>query len=215
MTVVAPNQRGSTGYGPAHRLAIQHAWGGPDLADIAAIGRQLADQREAVGLPAPMLYGTSYGGFLALLSASCEPTTWSRCVAVSAFLSGPRLHADASRPVRKFVERLGGCALIDDELGPRDVASLCERLRAPLLLVHGQRDPLIPVSQARQLRNRLLVQGRRAGTDFAYLEVPGVGHSPLDGRAGDKVCDQIVQFLTADVQADVELRGQVGVETSR
>jgi pimeloyl-ACP methyl ester carboxylesterase len=214
VTVVAPNQRGSTGYGSGHRLAIQNAWGGPDLDDIAALGRQLADQRDAVGLEAPMLYGTSYGGFLALLSASCQPTAWSRCVAVSAFLSGPSLHEDGGGSVRRLVERLGGHTLIEDELGPRDVADLCAGMRAPLLLVHGERDPLIPVGHARRLCSRLLAHGRRAGVEFAYHEVPGAGHSPLDGRAGEPVRDQIVRFLTTDARPEPELVPAVGAEPS-
>jgi pimeloyl-ACP methyl ester carboxylesterase len=196
VAVLAPNQRGSTGYGPAHRLAIRNAWGGPDLADIVQLGRQLATQREAVGLGAPMLYGTSYGGFLALLSAACAPDAWSRCVAVSAFLSGPELYADADTPLRNFIDRLGGHTTINDHLGPRDVRRLCSRIRTPLLLVHGERDPLIPVSHSRRLRSALVARGRRLGVDFDYLEVPGAGHDPLEGPAGHRIGERLVQFLS-------------------
>lgn len=200
IAVLAPNQRGSTGYGPAHRLAIRDAWGGPDLADIAELGRQLAGQRKAVGLDPPMLYGTSYGAFLALLSAACEADAWSRCVAVAAFVSGTELNADASAPVRNFIERLGGHSTIADRLGPRDVMRLCSRIRARLLLVHGERDPLIPVSHARRLRSALVACGRRPGIDFEYLEVPGAGHDPLEGPAGHRISEQLVQFLTPNAR---------------
>jgi pimeloyl-ACP methyl ester carboxylesterase len=196
VAVLAPNQRGSTGYGAAHRLAIRDAWGGPDLADVVQLGRRLATQREAVGLGGPMLYGTSYGGFLALLSAACAPDAWSRCVAVSAFLSGPELYADAGTPVRNFIDRLGGHTTINDRLGPRDVGSLCSRIRTPVLLVHGERDPLIPVSHSRRLCSALVARGRRPGVDFEYLEVPGAGHDPLEGPAGHWIGERLVQFLT-------------------
>jgi pimeloyl-ACP methyl ester carboxylesterase len=196
IAVLAPNQRGSTGYGPAHRLAIRDAWGGPDLADIVHLGRQVAAQREAAGLDAPMLYGTSYGAFLALLSAACEPEAWSRCVAVAAFLSGAQLYADAGPSVRNFIERLGGQVTITDHLGPRDVSRLCSRMRARLLLVHGERDPLIPVSHVRRLRGVLMGCGRHPGDGFEYLEVPGAGHDPFEGRAGHRISERLVQFLT-------------------
>ena len=201
IAVLAPNQRGSTGYGAAHRLAIRDAWGGPDLADIVRLGRRLAAQREAVGLGAPMLYGTSYGGFLALLSAACAPDAWSRCVAVSAFLSGAELYADADTPVRNFIDRLGGQTTIDDHLGPRDVGRLCSRIRTPLLLVHGERDPLIPVSHSRRLRSALVAGGRRPGVDFEYLEVPDAGHDPLEGPAGHRIGERLMQFLTHNVES--------------
>jgi pimeloyl-ACP methyl ester carboxylesterase len=198
VAVLAPNQRGSTGYGTAHRLAIRDAWGGPDLADIVQLGRRLAADREAVGLGAPMLYGTSYGGFLALLSAACAPDAWSRCVAMSAFLSGVELYADADTPVRNFIDRLGGQTTVDDDLGPRDVGRLCSRIRAPLLLVHGERDTLIPVGHSRRLRSALVAGGRRPGVDFEYLEVPGAGHDPLEGPGGHRIGERLVQFLTAN-----------------
>jgi pimeloyl-ACP methyl ester carboxylesterase len=196
IAVLAPNQRGSTGYGPAHRLAIRGAWGGPDLADIVQLGRQLAAERAAVGLEAPMLYGTSYGAFLALLSAALEPEAWSRCVAVAGYASGAALYAEADTPVRNFIERLGGRTPIADPLGPRDATRLCSRIRAPLLLVHGERDPLIPVSQARRLRSALVDGGRRPGVDFEYVEVPGAGHDPLEGPNGGALCERLLRFLT-------------------
>lgn len=196
VAVLAPNQRGSTGYGAGHRLAIRDAWGGPDLADIVQLGRRLAAQRAAVGLGGPMLYGTSYGGFLAVLCAACAPDAWSRCVAVSAFLSGAELYADADTSVRNFIARLGGRTTINDHLGPRDLQRLCARIRTPLLLVHGERDPLIPVSHSRRLCSALVARGRRPGADFEYLEVPGAGHDPLEGPAGHRIGERLVQFLT-------------------
>ena len=196
VAVLAPNQRGSTGYGPAHRLAIRNAWGGPDLADIVQLGRQLATQREAVGLGAPMLYGTSYGGFLALLSAACAPDAWSRCVAVSAFLSGPELYADADTPLRNFIDRLGGHTTINDHLGSRDVKASV--LEDPDAAAPGARRarPLDPGQPLATIAQRAGGPGSPAGVDFEYLEVPGTGHDPLEGPAGHRIGERLVQFLT-------------------
>ncbi|WP_329569282.1 alpha/beta hydrolase family protein [Kitasatospora sp. NBC_01266] len=203
IAVVAPNQRGSIRYGAAHAEAIHGAWGGPDLADIRSLLRTLVAARPG-SAPAPMLYGGSYGGYLALLAAAADPRSWSRCAAVAPFLSGARLHEQATPAVRALIDRLGGrtepAAVADDELGPRDVWALADRIRARLLIMHGADDPVIPVDQTRQLRQRLRDLGRTEGTDFHYAEVPGGGHSPLEGFAGAPLREYLLEFLTAPAE---------------
>ncbi|WP_344982322.1 alpha/beta hydrolase family protein, partial [Streptosporangium fragile] len=160
--VVAPNQRGSTGYGAAHRDAIHGAWGGPDLADVLHLGRTLAGQR-GPGRARPALYGISYGAYLALLAAAAQPGRWERAAVVAPFLSGRALYADGPAPVRTLIDRVGGRADIHDALGPRDLLALAPRLRLPLLIVHGEHDSIIPVAHSRRLRDRLRATGHRDG----------------------------------------------------
>ncbi|NEA26118.1 alpha/beta hydrolase family protein, partial [Actinomadura bangladeshensis] len=52
----------------------------------------------------------------------------------------------------------------------RDVLRACAAVTAPLLIVHGVRDEVVPVAQSRALRARLLELGRTEGVDFDYLE---------------------------------------------
>jgi len=195
IAVVAPNQRGSVGYGARFAGELHGAWGGPDLADIAAIGRTLTAERAGSGLAAPALFGVSYGAYLALLAASLAPNAWSRVVAVAPFLSGPRLIAEASLPIRALMTRLGGDTEYVDELGPRDVVALCDRIDVPLLFVHGDRDDTIPVGQSRVLRHTLLGHGRGEGTDFRYLELPGLGHEVLTGDGAPDLHARLTDFL--------------------
>lgn len=199
IAVVAPNQRGSIGYGEAYASCLHGAWGGPDLEDVAAIARTLGGERAAAGLPKPMLLGTSYGGYLALLAACTSPDAWSGVLAIAPFLSGPRLIAEASLPVRALMTRLGGDLELDDALGPRDVLRLAEGMRAPLLVVHGDRDDVIPVGQSRALRHRLLQLGRAEGTDFRYLELPGRGHEVFAGDGAPELYPRLTSFLTTAV----------------
>ncbi|WP_436772814.1 alpha/beta fold hydrolase [Yinghuangia sp. YIM S09857] len=195
VAVVAPNQRGSIGYGETYASCLHGAWGGPDLDDITAIARTLVSERTAAGLPLPALFGTSYGAYLALLAACTTPDSWSRVLAIAPFLSGPRLIAEASLPVRALMTRLGGDVELDDALGPRDVVRLCEGIRAPLLFVHGDRDDVIPVGQSRTLRHRLLQIGRCEGTDFRYLELPGQGHEVFAGDGAPELYTRLTAFL--------------------
>lgn len=199
IAVVALNQRGSRGYGAAHTRAVLGAWGGPDLDDVCCIARGLAAARRRLGVPGLMLFGISYGAFLALLAASCQPDLWSRCVALAPFLSGPRLLGEGGPAVRTLVDRLGGAQELNDEVGPRDVLRLCHALRAKLLIVHGERDEKVPVAQSRTLRQRLLELGRREGVDFAYLEVPDRGHDLTADAPTQALHERLVRFLAAGV----------------
>ena len=140
----------------------------PDRIDICRIGRALHRGRPT-GARAPILYGESYGAYLALLAAGHRPDLWSGCVAVAPFLSGDRLHAEASPTMRAAVERLGG-------RGGADVLTVARRIDGPLLVVHGDQDPTVPVSQSRALHHHL----RRPGhARLEYVEVAGAGHDPL------------------------------------
>lgn len=172
VAVVAPNCRGSTGYGEDHLRAVVGDWGGPDLDDVLHLGAALERERRG-RLPRPVVLGASYGAFLALLAACREPALWSACVALAPFLSGSRLHEAADPAVRHRVEQLGGLAGVGDERGGRDVLRLCGSMTAPLLLVHGSDDRTIPPEQSRTLRHRLLELGRTEGTDLEFLEIDG------------------------------------------
>ncbi|MBE8516451.1 alpha/beta fold hydrolase [Amycolatopsis sp. H6(2020)] len=180
VTVIAPNPRGSTGYGDEFHHLITGAWAGPDLADVLALGRYVRQQRDDESL---ILFGASYGAYLALLAASIEPRAWSRVLAIAPMLSAARLYPEASAEVRAMIDRLDGRRPVADALGSRDVLDRVAELEAPLLVVHGDADPRIPVTQSRVLVDRLTGLGRRAGADFGYVEVAGGGHAPLDGSA--------------------------------
>jgi dipeptidyl aminopeptidase/acylaminoacyl peptidase len=196
LAVLAPNQRGSTGYGTAHAMAIRGAWGGPDLADVLTLLAGVATRRAVLGLAPPALFGVSYGAFLALLAAAHAPREQvARCAVVAPFLSGARLLAEAAAPVRALTGRLGGGEPLEDALGPRDVLLLADRLTAPLLVVHGDRDEAVPVSQSRALRHELLRLGRVEGTDFRYVEAAGSGHEVLAEEGSAVLHELLACFL--------------------
>ncbi|WKN16538.1 prolyl oligopeptidase family serine peptidase [Streptomyces sp. JUS-F4] len=196
--VVAPNQRGSTGYGRAHAEAIHGAWGVPDLADIRSLVRTLTEQRPPDAEP-PVLLGTSYGGFLALLAVCADPYAWARCAVIAPFLSARGLRERSSPAVRALIDRHGLGEPPDDDLGPRDVERLAHRIRVPLLALHGCDDPVVPVDETRRLRQALARAGgpQRALAPHDCLDIPGAGHHPLQERGGAGLTDRLVSFLTA------------------
>jgi pimeloyl-ACP methyl ester carboxylesterase len=184
VAVVAPNQRGSTGYGAAHMLAIRGDWGGPDLADVRHLAHELAAVRRDVHGAEMVVMGASYGGFLALLAAQTDPELWAGCVALAPFLSAARLDEDAGPPVRRLIERLGG------RNEDRDALAGAESL-GRLLLIHGVRDDQIPVAHSRALHERLRALGR---AEAHYFELDGEGHDLAGGRRRALVHELVTRF---------------------
>lgn len=182
VAVLAPNYRGSTGYGEPHLRAALGRWGGPDLSDVLAIGTALAAERRRHGLPPPVLLGASYGGYLALLAASTEPEAWSGCVALAPFLSAEGLWAAAGDAVR---DRLGEVGLRDSP----DVLDRCAALTAPLLLVHGDRDERIPVEQSRTLHRAL--RAREFAVEYRELRTD---HGGVVDHPEPMLLDRIEDF---------------------
>ncbi|MCA2230237.1 alpha/beta hydrolase family protein [Nonomuraea aurantiaca] len=180
VTVIAPNPRGSTGYGDKFHEFIVGAWGGPDLADVLALVAHIYKQRGGAPLA---VYGSSYGAFLALLAASAQPEFFSRVLAVAPFMSVASLYQEADAEVRAMIDRLDGRREITDERGSRDVLNWIENSSARLLFFHGSEDRTIPVTQSRRLAERLARLGRKPNADYKYVEVGGAGHAPLDGSA--------------------------------
>jgi pimeloyl-ACP methyl ester carboxylesterase len=203
VAVVAPNYRGSTGYGDEHLREVMGNWGGPDLDDVLDLGRNLEQERRRLRLPRPVVLGVSYGAFLALLATCNEPELWAACVALAPFLSGPSLHKSACTAVRKRIEQLGGLKLINDTSGPRDVLQACASLVRPLLLIHGTRDETIPVEQSRALRQRLVELGKIEGIDFEYLEIDN-GHEGVVLAWPRVVRQAVVRFCLARVGLEAQ-----------
>lgn len=196
--VVAPNQRGSTGYGRAHAEAIHGAWGVPDLADIRSLVRTLTEQRPPDAEP-PVLLGISYGGFLALLAVCADPYAWARCAVIAPFLSARGLRERSSPAVRALIDRHGLGEPPDDDLGARDVERLAHRIRVPLLALHGCDDPVVPVDETRRLHRSLAKAGGPERAPHDCLDIAGAGHHPLQERGGAELTDRLVSFLTARV----------------
>jgi dipeptidyl aminopeptidase/acylaminoacyl peptidase len=75
-------------------------------------------------------------------------------------------------------------------------ANVLRELKAPLLIVHGERDGSVPVASARKLAE--LMQG--SGVVFRYREVPGMRHS-LWGTAtpqeSEALHQEVLEWLTA------------------
>jgi len=162
------DHRGSTGHGRAHERAVHRRWGEVDVEDCAAAVRHVLE----AGLADPdrvAVTGSSAGGFTALLLLAQHPELFAAGVAVSAVADLVDLAARSHR-----FERHSTLDLVGDHAAhaARSPLTRADGIAAPLLLLHGDADPVVPVDQARALAARLQALGRQV----TLHEYEGEGH---------------------------------------
>jgi pimeloyl-ACP methyl ester carboxylesterase len=203
LAIIAPNVRGGD-YGPRNPQTGRGAWGGPDLADLRYLAREIAS---VTGVRLRVM-GSSYGAYLALLAAGADPQVWSHCAALAPFVSAKSLYAEAGPQVRALIDRLDGLAEIDDELGPRDARLFAMRSMARLLIAHGTCDTVIPITQFRAIRSYLIQHRSARAPAPIFLEIEGVDHDFTDYdftspvRPGPALSARVFEFLTEDLNGD-------------
>jgi dipeptidyl aminopeptidase/acylaminoacyl peptidase len=170
--VLAPNPRGSTGYGRSWREANRHDWGGKDLEDIARGAAWLGDQKLAD--PARIgAYGSSYGGYLTLLAVSLHPDRFAAGVSVVGVVSWTTMDQTTREDIRDLVRReLGDPAEDADLYRERSPLTHASKIRSPLLVLQGENDPQVPRAEAEQLVNAL----REGNAVHEYHVYPDEGH---------------------------------------
>jgi dipeptidyl aminopeptidase/acylaminoacyl peptidase len=170
--VLAPNPRGSTGYGKKWREANRGDWGGRDLEDIARGAAWLGDQKLAD--PARIgVYGVSYGGYLTLMSLALRPDRFAAGVSVVGIVSWKTLAETTRGDLRDVLFREFGDPDEDAELyRERSPLTHASKIRSPLLILQGENDPRVPRSEAEQVVKAL----RDGGKVHEYHVYPSEGH---------------------------------------
>jgi len=158
--VLAPNYRGSTGYGRAWQLANRFDLGGGDTGDVVAgadylVGEGLAD-------PACItVTGRSYGGYLTMTSLTQYPDRWAAGSAVVPFLNWFTGHANSREDLRHWdLENFGDPERDHDLYYERSPFFFLDRIRVPVQLICGAHDPRCPASESVQARDALVAQGK-------------------------------------------------------
>lgn len=166
--VIAPNFRGSTGYGEEFRRMDIGDPGGGDLMDVV----YAAEWAEGSGLASKLaILGYSYGGFMTFLATVKRPEVWDAGVAGAGITDWEEMYELGDALFKRFVEILFG-----EKKGlwkDRSAVYFAENLRAPLCIVHPQNDTRTPLKPVLKYAVKLLELGKR----FELHVLPEVGHA--------------------------------------
>jgi len=197
IAVLAPNVRGSTGYGKtyAHLDDVERR---PDaVADLAYAGLWLREQPDVD--PARLaVYGASYGGFMVLAALVRDPDLWAAGVDICG-IGNFVTFLENTGPYRRSVREAeyGSLARHRQLLMQISPANAVDRIRAPLMIIHGANDPRVPVGEAQQIAAAL----RERGVPVELLIYPDEGHGLVRLRNRLDAYPRIAAFLDGTIGA--------------
>jgi len=193
--VLAPNYRGSTGYGKAFQQANLFDMGGGDLQDVLA-GVDWIKQTGHLDPKKIAVMGGSYGGYLSMMSVTKAPEVWAAGVPIVPFVNwfteiqneDPVLQQSDLATMGDVVKNK---ALYED----RSPINFIDQIKAPLLLLAGGHDPRCPKSETQQVVDAIK---KRGGTvDYKIYENEGHGFARVENQID--AYKRIADFLLAHV----------------
>ncbi len=169
---LAPNVRGSTGYGKTYCHLDDRERRMDAVADVAATVDWLKAQPE-VAPDRIAIMGQSYGGFIVLAALTAYPDRWSAgvdIVGIANFVT----FLEQTGPWRRRTRAAEYGDLERDGEMLRAISPIhrAEQITAPLLVIHGRNDPRVPLAEAEQIVTRL----REIGREVELLVFDDEGH---------------------------------------
>ncbi len=189
--VLAPNVRGSSGYGKAYMALDDLEKRMDSVADATFGARWLgdagwADRRRIAAM------GQSYGGFMVLACLCTDPDVWAAGVdiyGIASFVSFME-HTHPSRRAHRAAE-YGSLEQHRDLLERISPLTHVDRIRAPVLAVHGEQDMRVPIVETEQIVAAL----RARGVPTELIRLPDEGHGLVKLHNRLRVYPAIASFL--------------------
>jgi dipeptidyl aminopeptidase/acylaminoacyl peptidase len=193
--VIAPNYRGSTGYGRAFEDLNNKDWGGGDLKDLLAVVGSLARSQELDGARVGIT-GGSYGGYMTLRAITAAPESWRAAVEMYGM---PDLEED----YRLTEDRFGtwyrtemGDPVKDKALYvERSPIHALDRVRAKLLVIQGANDTNVPKAESDNVVEAL----KKRGQPVEYVVYPNEGHGLTHRENQLDAIERTVRFFSANL----------------
>jgi dipeptidyl aminopeptidase/acylaminoacyl peptidase len=169
--VVDVDYGGSTGYGRAYRERLNGRWGVVDVEDVVTVVRGLAER--GIADPARLaIEGGSAGGWT-VLAALTRTDAFAAGVSRYGVADAVALATDTHDFESRYLDGLiGPYPEAADVYRERAPISHVDGLSAPVLLLQGLDDKVVPPAQSRLFRDALAARG----IPHALIEYPGEGH---------------------------------------
>lgn len=170
--VVAPNVRGSTGYGRAYHGLDDREKRLDSLSDLTFLRAHLTGD----GIVNPercAVFGRSYGGYMVMAALTENPDLW-RCGVNFYGIGNFFTHLMATGPWARLIRvaEYGDPDADADLLRRISPVNRIDRVRAPLLMVHADRDPRVPPCESEIINSLMFGLGQRCD----FLRVAHEGH---------------------------------------
>jgi dipeptidyl aminopeptidase/acylaminoacyl peptidase len=184
--VFQPNYRGSSGYNQAFVDAAAGEVGRKMQTDVSDGVAHLAAQ----GLIDPKrvcIVGASFGGYTALAGVTMQKGIYRCAVSYSGVFNLSEMTSPATAARRQWIV-LAGSPPQMRQVSPSERAGEAD---APVLLIHGKLDTVVPVEQSREMERAL----RRAGKPVQIIELEGEDHNLSMSATRTAMLKAAVEFV--------------------
>jgi dipeptidyl aminopeptidase/acylaminoacyl peptidase len=193
--VIAPNYRGSTGYGKEFQQANLFDMGGGDLQDVLAA----ADWIKQTGYVDPkklIVMGGSYGGYMSMMAVTKAPEVWAAGVPIVPFVNYFTEVENEDPVLREFdIATMGDPEKNKDLYHDRSPIFFVDQIKAPLILLAGGNDPRCPKEEAEQVVDAIKKRG--GVVEYKVYENEGHGFSRVNNQID--AYKRVADFLKAHV----------------
>jgi len=193
--VIAPNYRGSTGYGKQFQQANLFDMGGGDLQDVLAAA-DFVKQTGYVDAKKVILMGASYGGYLTMMGVTKAPEVWAAAVPIVPFVNWfTELQNEDPVLQQSDLATMGDPEKNKDLFRDRSPIFFADQIKAPLLLLAGGNDPRCPHEESQQVLDAVRKNGGQVELKIYANE--GHGFSRLENQID--AYKRVSEFLKARV----------------
>jgi dipeptidyl aminopeptidase/acylaminoacyl peptidase len=190
--VLAPNVRGSSGYGGAYTRSDDVGKRLDSVTDLAH-GRQWLAAHPAIDSERIGVMGQSYGGFMVMSAITEHPELWRAAVNYYGIADFVTLLAGTGPWRRNHRAAEYGDPDRDAELFARiSPIHRIDRVRAPVLIAHGQRDPRVPIGESEQLVTALQERQKKV----TYMTFDYAGHGFVRAEDKRRIYRAVAEFFT-------------------
>lgn len=194
--VLQINYRGSDGYGDTFQEAGYLQWGGKMIKDIID-GTQHAINTFPIDENRMCLYGASYGGYAALMAAVRAPDTYKCTIGYVGIYDLNYAYTESN-----IMESMGGEAFLNKAIGINkqqlneySPVNHVNKIKANVMLIHGQKDSRVPVINAEVMLKRL----QSAGKKVPYLNFSNSAHGVYDEEGRGILYHAVLEFLDKNI----------------
>lgn len=191
--VLQLNYRGSGGYGDAYQRAGFRKWGTLMQDDLTDAVRFLVSQG-TIDKDRICIYGGSYGGYAALMSVEREPDLYKCAVGYAGVYD-----LDIQRTQSDTSQSESGMSYLN-EIQPSSVAERraqspaynVDRIKVPVMLVHGEKDVRVPIKHMHVLIDQMAKVGKKP--ELVITE-PKEGHGFQDEDHQISLYEKMLPFF--------------------
>lgn len=195
--VLRVNFRGSDGYGKKHVEAGYEHWGDLTQHDIID-GTQWAIENQNIDADNVCIMGASFGGYSAVQSATIEPDLF-KCVVANAGVYDLAMMFDSGDiPERGYGESYLEMAVGTNKAKLHEFSPVnnVNKLKAAIMIAHGEKDERVPVEHAEKLAENL----KKAGKKYRWFVRSTEGHGFFDEENRVEYFEEVADFLKEHLQ---------------